>query len=58
MAAEPLDADATVRAEFERQVAELKQAYAAAETRRQRRQIRRKVRRLRKHLFGRGVVRW
>lgn len=55
---DPVDADAVVQAEYERQVAELKAAYEVAATRRERRKLRRKARRLRRHFFGRGVVRW
>ena len=55
---EPLDADEVVKAEYERQLAELKRQHKAARTRSERRKLRRKVRRLRRHFFGRGVVRW
>ncbi|NND02153.1 MAG: hypothetical protein HKN91_05150 [Acidimicrobiia bacterium] len=53
-----VDADALVAAEYERQITELKHKHDAAAARGERRKLRRKIRRLRRHYFGRRIARW
>jgi len=47
-----------IQAEYDRQLAVLREKLAAATTRRERAKVRRAIRRLRRHIFNRQVASW
>jgi hypothetical protein len=55
---EIVDPTELLQAEFERQLAQLREELVAAGTRRERSKVRRDIRRLRRHIFNRQVASW
>lgn len=55
---EIVDPTALIRAEYDRQLAMLREELTTAPTRRKRAKVRRDIRRLQRHIFNRQVASW
>ncbi len=55
---EIVDPTELLQAEYDRQLARLREELAAVATRRERSRVRREIRRLRRHIFNRQVASW